>query len=114
MFCTHCGVSLGEPEPNYCSSCGKPTRATAAMNTGPYRKPLVRPLDGRRIGGVCAGIANYLDVDPILVRVLWVVAVFCVGTGLLAYLVAWIIIPNEPYPGAATQPWPTPDQPSRV
>jgi phage shock protein C len=105
MFCTHCGFSLGDPEPNFCSSCGKPSRAQAATQaTGNYRKQLVRPLYGRKIGGVCAGIANYLDLDPILIRVMWVVSVLCLGTGLLAYIIAWIIIPNEPERVGFAQP----------
>ncbi len=47
------------------------------------------------IAGVCAGIADYFDVDPVLVRLLWVLFVFGFGTGILAYLLAWIIIPRR-------------------
>jgi len=60
----------------------------------PAQKTLNRPLQGRRIAGVCAGFAEYLDVDVTLIRILWVVALFCFGTGLLAYLVASLIMPN--------------------
>jgi phage shock protein C len=59
-------------------------------------KILVRPTDGRMLAGVCAGIADYLGLDVTLVRVLWaVVALLTGGAGLLAYLAAWIIIPDE-------------------
>lgn len=47
------------------------------------------------IAGVCAGIADYFRVDPVLVRLLWVLFVFGFGFGILAYLLAWIIIPRK-------------------
>lgn len=47
------------------------------------------------IAGVCAGIADYLNVDPVVIRLLWVLLVFVCGTGILAYLLAWIIIPRK-------------------
>jgi len=45
---------------------------------------------------VCGGIAEYFNIDPTLVRLIWAVLVFAYGTGLLAYILAWIIIPEEP------------------
>ncbi len=97
MFCTQCGVSLGEPEPNFCSGCGRQTNAGQSQYQRYQARPrgLQRPLDGRRIAGVCAGFADYLDVDVTLVRIAWLVAVFCFGTGILAYIIASIVIPNE-------------------
>jgi phage shock protein C len=60
-------------------------------------KVLTRPREGRTLAGVCAGIAAYLGLDVTLVRVLWaVIAVLTGGAGVLAYLVAWIIIPDGP------------------
>jgi phage shock protein PspC (stress-responsive transcriptional regulator) len=103
MFCTHCGFSLAEPEPNFCPSCGKPSRVQEAYSASAYRKRLVRPYEGRKLAGVCAGIGDYLGLDPVLIRVLWVLAVLCVG-GILAYLIAWIIIPNEPERATLVQP----------
>lgn len=47
------------------------------------------------IGGVCAGIAEYFEIDPTLVRLLWVLFVFGYGFGILAYLIGWIIIPRK-------------------
>lgn len=47
------------------------------------------------VAGVCAGIADYFAIDPVLVRLLWVLFIFGYGTGILAYLVAWIIIPRK-------------------
>jgi phage shock protein C len=96
MFCTQCGFSLGETEPNFCPSCGRGTQAGNAQYRQQARpKGLQRPLEGRRIAGVCAGFAEYLDVDVTLIRIAWVIALFCFGTGFLAYIVASIVIPNE-------------------
>ena len=47
------------------------------------------------IGGVCAGIAEYFEIDPTLVRLLWVLFIFGMGTGLLAYFILWIIVPRK-------------------
>lgn len=59
-------------------------------------KVLMRPRDGRMLAGVCAGVADYFGLDVTLVRVIWaVLAVITGGAGILAYLVAWILIPNE-------------------
>ena len=59
-------------------------------------KVLVRSRDNRIIAGVCAGFADYLNMDVNLVRVLVaLLTLFTVGTGILAYLVAWAVIPEE-------------------
>lgn len=59
-------------------------------------KRLYRSRLERKVGGVCGGIAEYFDVDPTIVRLAWLIAVFCAGGGLFAYLIAMIVIPNEP------------------
>ena len=57
---------------------------------------LVRPRDGRMLAGVCAGVAGYFGLDVTLVRVTWaVVSVLTGGAGVLAYLVARILIPDQ-------------------
>jgi phage shock protein C len=59
-------------------------------------KVLVRPRNGRMLAGVCAAVADYFGLDVTLVRVIWaVVSVITGGAGVLAYLVAWVIIPGE-------------------
>jgi phage shock protein PspC (stress-responsive transcriptional regulator) len=60
---------------------------------GPRR--LVRPREGRVVGGVCAGLGRYFDVDPILFRIGAVVLAFIGGAGLLAYLAALLLVPSE-------------------
>jgi phage shock protein PspC (stress-responsive transcriptional regulator) len=48
------------------------------------------------LGGVCGGLGKYFDIDPTVIRLFWiVVTVLSVGTGILVYLLAWIIIPEE-------------------
>ncbi|MGE5578258.1 MAG: PspC domain-containing protein [Syntrophothermus sp.] len=57
---------------------------------------LYRSKTDRIIGGVAGGLADYFEIDVTLVRLLWVIAVFLGGTGVLAYLAAWLIIPPAP------------------
>jgi phage shock protein C len=59
-------------------------------------KRLYRSSKERILGGVCGGIAEYLNVDPTIIRLLWVLFILGFGTGILAYLIAWIIIPRNP------------------
>lgn len=60
-------------------------------------KRLYRSRKDRILGGVCAGIGNYFNIDPVLVRVAWVVGFFAMGFGFIAYIIAWIIVPEEPF-----------------
>lgn len=59
-------------------------------------KRLYRSKKDRILGGVCGGIAEYFNLDPVLVRLLWVFFACVAGTGVLAYIIAWIIIPEKP------------------
>ena len=59
-------------------------------------KKLFRIRKNRMIAGVCAGFGNYLGVDPTVIRLLWVAATLITrGAGILAYIIAWIIVPEE-------------------
>lgn len=49
------------------------------------------------IGGVSGGIAEYFEIDPTIVRILFVLAVFFGGGGIIAYIILWIIVPEKPY-----------------
>ena len=64
------------------------------MATKPKR--LYRSCENRILGGVCGGLAEYFDVDPVIVRLLWVLFSLAFGSGVLAYIIAWIIIPRNP------------------
>lgn len=57
--------------------------------------PIRRSIHNRKIAGVCGGIGEFLDVDPTIIRVIYVVLVLAGGVGILPYLLAWIIIPEE-------------------
>ena len=59
------------------------------------KKRLYKIEDDKKLCGVCGGIAEYFDVDPTLIRLLWVLLILCAGTGILAYFVAAIIMPNK-------------------
>jgi phage shock protein C len=58
-------------------------------------KRLYRSRTDKVLGGVCGGLAEYFNVDPTFIRIIAVLLVFAKGVGLLAYLIAWIIIPRE-------------------
>ena len=53
----------------------------------------MRSGSDQKIAGVCAGVANYFDIDPTIVRVIWGVLAFCYGVGIVAYIILWIIAP---------------------
>jgi phage shock protein PspC (stress-responsive transcriptional regulator) len=59
-------------------------------------KRLYRSKTNKIIAGVCGGIAEYFNIDPTIVRLLWLLFSLIWGTGLVAYIIAWIIIPEEP------------------
>jgi phage shock protein PspC (stress-responsive transcriptional regulator) len=59
-------------------------------------KRLYRSNKDRMLGGVCAGLGEHLDVDPTVIRFVWVVlTAISMGTGIIVYILAWIIIPEE-------------------
>ena len=59
-------------------------------------KKLYRNTENKMLAGVCSGIADYFDIDPTLVRLGWVLFSLLGGSGLLAYIIAAIIIPERP------------------
>jgi len=59
-------------------------------------KKLYRSNDNRWLAGVCGGVAEYFDVDPTLIRVLFILFSFVVGGGLIVYLILWLVIPLAP------------------
>ncbi|MDD6879120.1 MAG: PspC domain-containing protein [bacterium] len=59
------------------------------------KKRLYKIEDGKKLFGVCGGLAEYFNVDPTIIRLLWVFLILCAGTGILAYFVAAIIMPNK-------------------
>lgn len=49
----------------------------------------------KKIGGVCGGVAEYFNIDPTIVRLIWGVLAFAYGTGIIAYLICWAIMPTK-------------------
>lgn len=69
---------------------------TAAQPTTAQRpRVLCRPTEDRMLAGVAAGIAQYLDVDPTLIRILFAVLTLFGGAAVLVYLAGWLLIPEE-------------------
>lgn len=60
------------------------------------RKRLYRNVNDKMLCGVCSGLADYFNIDPTLVRLAWVVLGLMGGSGLLAYIIASIVIPVNP------------------
>lgn len=107
MYCIQCGKEIGESS-SYCSICGAP------QGTHPH-KQLKLSVTDKKLGGVCGGLAEYLNVDPTIVRLIWVGLSVVPGGligGAIAYLLAWIIIPkpavSEPVPTTAVTVSPAP------
>lgn len=59
------------------------------------QKKLYRSEKDRMIAGVCGGLSEYFDVDPVLIRLLWVAFTLFIGSGVLLNILAFIIIPTE-------------------
>ncbi|MGD0793158.1 MAG: PspC domain-containing protein [Terriglobales bacterium] len=91
MYCNACGKAIAE-DGRFCSHCGN------VVGIPPTPKKLMRSRADRKIAGVCSGLAQYLDLDISLVRILWFFVTFVSGVfpGFIAYVLAWIIIPEEP------------------
>ena len=92
MFCMQCGREIADSS-NFCSSCG------GALRQRTSGKQLTLSATNKKLAGVCGGLAEYLDVDATIVRLIWVALSVVPGGfigGALAYFLAWIIIPKAP------------------
>jgi phage shock protein C len=95
MYCKQCGNSIAE-NARFCSVCGTEVSPAAAYPRAATRQ-LIRPRAGRMIAGVCQGIANQYAWDVAWVRVIAVLAaLFGGGLGAVAYVVLWVVTPEEP------------------
>lgn len=98
MICTNCQCEIADSS-NFCSNCG--ARQHVARHG--YKR-LLRSAVDRKIAGVCGGIAEYLEIDSTVVRLVWLVLVLVpvpLVPAIAAYLIAWIVMPSAPVPGAA-------------
>lgn len=91
MFCPQCGREYAQ-KVNFCCHCGAAMSVPAVR---PHRN-LYRSRTDEKIAGVCGGLAEHLEVDSTIVRLIWVAATVLAGWGLIAYIIAWIVIPLEP------------------
>ena len=96
MYCNYCGKTI-QDDANVCAYCGIRVGGVAA------RKRLMRPRENRKIAGVCAGFARYFDVDVTIVRMIWIALALLHGFGILAYIVAWIVLPSANGPACQRQ-----------
>ncbi len=100
MYCTACGKAIPD-DARFCSYCAAPIAApappgSAAPPPAPAaRRELVRPREGRWIAGVCLGVARHFGWDPVAVRLIWLLLLLFAGTGVLLYVILWIVMPNE-------------------
>ena len=59
------------------------------------KKRLYKIEQGKKLDGVCGGIAEYFDIDPTIVRLAWVLFTACVGSGIIAYIIAALVMPKK-------------------
>ena len=99
MYCNRCGKPI-DPSAAFCPSCGAANVVNHAPFTPTGTPPqgrLYRSRTDRMVGGVCAGLARAYGWDLTIVRLILVLTVLFAGTGVLAYLIAWVVIPEEPF-----------------
>ena len=99
MACVRCSREIPD-DAAFCQYCGVAQRDP--VSDGQTKRYLRRSQVDRQVAGVCGGIADYFDTDPVFVRAAWVILTIIPGAiflGVLAYLAAWLIIP-EAQPGS--------------
>ena len=94
MFCTKCGTDLRTTD-KFCSQCGNGVPGMTS-NWRPAER-LSRPVYDAKIAGVCAGFARYFGMDVTVVRVIWIILSIwpLPSVGVIAYLVAWAVMPKD-------------------
>lgn len=99
MNCPMCHREIADYS-NFCYFCG------AHLAPGGRSKRLMRSVLDKKIAGVCGGCSEYFGVDPTILRIVWVFVTLATGIfpGVLAYVVAWVLMPQALYVTAAAAP----------
>src|SRR5258705_9842805 len=103
MICNSCQRNIADGS-RFCYNCGARQIVTgapdiASVTGGP--KKLMRSSTDKKLGGVCAGLAEYFDMDVTLVRILWLLVVLCGGAGIFFCFIFLSVFPFCPPPVAA-------------
>ncbi|MFP4025920.1 MAG: PspC domain-containing protein [Thiohalospira sp.] len=84
---------LGEPE-DFCEEAPNKEKYKKKSYTYQANKRLYRDPDNRVLGGVCGGLGAYFNIDPIVFRIIFILIFFGMGSGLIIYIILWIVIPE--------------------
>lgn len=96
-------ASLGEPEMiSEESSSFQSSAASSSSKEEDVKRRLFRDMDNASLGGVCSGLAAYLNIDPVIIRILFAISLF-MGFGFPLYIILWIVIPNAKTPSDRLQ-----------
>jgi phage shock protein C len=107
IYCAQCGKQNGE-ESRFCFHCGRPLTPEAAayraqVPGNPSLRTLVRPRLGRKVSGVCQGLANHYGWDVTMVRiVMLLLAIVAFPVGFILYAIIMLVAPEEPFALPAT------------
>ena len=71
------------------------TSHDAPIHAAPEPRRLMRSKAGRKMAGVCAGLGDYFNMDPTIVRLLFIAAIFAGGAGIILYLIMWMVVPQK-------------------
>ena len=97
MFCTSCGTRL-DASARFCISCGQATVSGPAPVSSPSSatpRKLRRVPGNKKVAGVCAGFAEYFEMDLTLMRLIWVgLLLVPPHIGLIGYVIAWVVLPK--------------------
>lgn len=104
MICHSCNQEIVDGSA-YCYRCGA-RQPTVPLRGPEERKRLMRSRRDKKIAGVCRGFAEFFELDPTLIRLVWLLVTVLTALvgGTVAYLICWFVIPLEPEPAPTPLP----------